>query len=217
MQGAEPQGLRQRKKEQTRQLIAETARRLFAERGFEQVTVAQVAREAEVAEQTVYNYFPRKEDLVYWRLESFEEELLAAVREREPGESALAAFWRWMLRPHGLLDGRPVGEELVAMARVIADSAALQAREQQVFQHFTQSLAELLASETGAEPDAVEPWVAANAVMGLHRALVAYARGRVLAGVRNPALARELRARAEEARSMLASGLESYAPGASRS
>ena len=67
------QGLRERKKLQTRELIAETARRLFAERGFEAVTVAEVARAADVAEKTVFNYFPTKEDLVYWRLESFEE------------------------------------------------------------------------------------------------------------------------------------------------
>ena len=69
-------GLRERKKQQTRQLIAETARRLFGERGFERVTVAEIARAAEVSEQTVFNYFPTKEDLVYWRLQSFEDELL---------------------------------------------------------------------------------------------------------------------------------------------
>ena len=69
-------GRRERKKQQMRAPIAETARRLFGERGFEGVTVAEVAREADVAEQTVYNYFPTKEDLVYWRLESFEERLL---------------------------------------------------------------------------------------------------------------------------------------------
>src|SRR5215216_6933916 len=82
-------GLRERKKQRTRQLIAETARRLFTERGFERVTVAEIARVAEVSEQTVFNYFPRKEDLVYWRLESFEDELLAAIRERAEGEPAL--------------------------------------------------------------------------------------------------------------------------------
>ena len=98
------------------------------------------------------------------------------------------------------------------MARVIAESAALRAREQQVFERYTASLADLLARDTGAEPGAIEPWVAANAVMGLHRALVHYARGRVLEGARNPELARDLRARAEEARAMLAAGLGDYAP-----
>ena len=60
-------GLRELKKEQTRQLIADTAWRLFADRGFDRVTVAEIAREAQVAEATVFNYFPTKEDLFYWR------------------------------------------------------------------------------------------------------------------------------------------------------
>src|SRR5260370_1122411 len=63
-------GLRELKKEQTRRLIADTAWRLFTERGFDQVSVAEVAREAQVAEATVFNYFPAKEDLFYWRLQS---------------------------------------------------------------------------------------------------------------------------------------------------
>src|SRR5262249_10990547 len=69
-------GLRERKKQRTRQLLSETARRLFSERGFEQVSIAEIAREAEVSEQTVFNYFPSKEDLVYSGLEAFEERLL---------------------------------------------------------------------------------------------------------------------------------------------
>src|SRR5438046_6742752 len=88
---AEP-GLRERKKQQTHQAIAEAAQQLFAKRGFEAVTVAEVAAAADVSEATVFNYFPTKEDLFYSGLESFEEELLSAIREREPGESVLAAF-----------------------------------------------------------------------------------------------------------------------------
>jgi len=87
-------GLRERKKQQTREVIAETARALFAERGFEAVRVSEVARAADVSEKTVFNYFPTKEDLVFWRLEAFEAEILGAVRDRAAGESALTAFRR---------------------------------------------------------------------------------------------------------------------------
>src|SRR5215204_4323368 len=99
-------GLRERKKQRTRQLIAETARRLFTERGFERVTVAEIARVAEVSEQTVFNYFPRKEDLVYWRMKSYQDELVTAIRERGSGESVLAAFSRFVRTPRGLLAAR---------------------------------------------------------------------------------------------------------------
>ena len=71
--------------------------RLFLERGFDQVSVAEVARAADVSEATVFNYFPTKEDLVYERMDAFEQELLAAVRERPEGESALRAFVRFIL------------------------------------------------------------------------------------------------------------------------
>src|SRR5579859_331706 len=96
-------GLRERKKERTRELIAATARRLFVERGFEEVRVAEIARAAEVSEATVFNYFPTKEDLLYSRLEAFEEELVSAVRERPPGVSVLAAFGQFLSVPRGLL------------------------------------------------------------------------------------------------------------------
>src|SRR5260221_10730903 len=90
-------GLRERKKQQTRELIADAARRLFAERGFEAVTVAQIAEAANVSEVTVFNYFPSKESLFYGGMEFFEEKLLDAVRGRAPGESVLEAFRRPVL------------------------------------------------------------------------------------------------------------------------
>src|SRR5262245_55431855 len=145
-------GLRERKKKQTRQAIAETARALFVDRGFAAVRVAEIARAAEVSEKTVFNYFPTKEDLVFWRLKAFEEEILGAVRSRARGESALAAFRRFVLTPRGLIDENdPAARELLmGITRMITSSPALMAREQQVFLAFTDSLARLLAEETGA-------------------------------------------------------------------
>ena len=203
-------GLRERKKEQTRRLIAETARRLFAERGFERVPVAEVARAAEVSEQTVFNYFPTKEDLVYWRLGSFEDELLATIRDREPGESVPAAFGRFVRAPRGMLASpdEEMQERLAGLAQMIAESPALLAREQQIFARYTDALAELLAAEQG--DDGVEPWVVANALMGVHRALVAYSRRRVVAGARQPRLARDVRAEADRALARLDAGLGDY-------
>jgi AcrR family transcriptional regulator len=206
-------GLRERKKEQTRQLIAETARRLFSQRGFERVTVAEVARAAEVSQQTVFNYFPTKEDLVYWRLQSFEDELLTTIREREPGEPALAAFGRFLLAQRGLLGKHDADarEQLAALTRMITESPALQAREQQIFAGYTASLAAVLAEETGADAADLRPWVAANAMMGLHRALVDHTRRRIVEGARHPRLGAEVRARGEEALALLDTGLGDYA------
>jgi len=203
---ADDLGRRERKKQQTRERIAETARGLFGERGFERVTVAEIAREADVAEQTVYNYFPTKEDLVYWRLESFEEALLGAVRDREPGESMPAAFGRWLLAQRGLLGETPLSPELVALTRMITESPSLLDRERQIFARYADSLAGLIAEETGAAPGDVVPVVTANALLGVHRALIDYARGRILEGARNPELKRDVRAQAEAALAALEAG-----------
>jgi AcrR family transcriptional regulator len=90
-------GLRERKKARTRQLIADTAARLFAERGYENVAVTDVAREAEVAEQTVYNYFPTKEQLVTDREQQVQDRLCDLIRARPPGVTPAAAVRDFVL------------------------------------------------------------------------------------------------------------------------
>src|SRR5256714_11691289 len=104
-------GLGELKKEQTRQVIADTAWRLFADRGFDKVTVAEIAREAQVAEATVFNYFRSKEDLFYSRFEAFSARMADAVRDRDPGEAALAAFRRALLQEGGLLAQAEAGDQ----------------------------------------------------------------------------------------------------------
>jgi AcrR family transcriptional regulator len=205
-------GLRERKKEQTRQLIADAARRLFGEHGFDAVTVVDVARAADVAPATVFNYFPTKEDLFYSGLEAFEEELLTTIRERPPGEAVLAAFGRFVLQERGLLSAKEpeAVERLAEIVRVVSDSPALLAREQQIFADYTASLAGLLVQETSTPPGSVEPWVVANALIGVHRAIIEYARKEVLAGTRNPTLVRRVRAQGRAALAALDRGLGDY-------
>jgi AcrR family transcriptional regulator len=205
---AEP-GLRERKKERTRQQIGEAAQRLFAERGFDAVTVAEVAREADVSVGTVFNYFPTKEELFYSGMESFEERLVEAVRGRDAGESVPAAFRDFVLAGTSRLAAEEVAELIASAASVIETSPALQARERQVVAEFTEQLTELIAEEQGA--GAVEAWAVANALMGVQRALVAHVRVRVLAGVKGRPLASDARTQGTRAFALLESGLADYA------
>jgi len=210
------QGLRERKKLQTRQLIADAAWALFSERGFDRVAVAEVARRADVSEATVFNYFPTKEDLLYHRMEAFEEDLLDAVRGRAAGESVVAAFGRFVLAPRGALASNDpaAAEQLATVTRVITASPALLAREREIFERFTAALAGLIAEEAGMEPDGVEPWVAANALLGVHRAMLDHVRRRALAGVPAKRIAREVRARGQRALALIERGLNQIDPGA---
>ena len=90
-------GLRERKKARTRQAIAAAAARLFAEHGYEQVAVSDVAREAEVSEQTVYNYFQTKEQLVTDYDQQVQLELSGLIRARAPGTTPAAAIRHFVL------------------------------------------------------------------------------------------------------------------------
>jgi AcrR family transcriptional regulator len=206
-------GLRDRKKQRTRQLLADTGRRLFSERGFEQVSVAEIARATEVSVATVFNYFPSKEDLVYSGLETFEQQMLGAIRERQRGQTAVAAFGEFILEPRGLLaaEDEAAARELTALTRMIAASPALLAREQQIFARYTEALARLIAEETSTAAGDLRPYVVANALIGVHRALISYVRERLGAGtIDRRQIARDVRERGEKALALLAEGVGDY-------
>jgi AcrR family transcriptional regulator len=206
---AEP-GLRERKKQRTRQQIADAAWRLFAVRGFEAVPVAEIARVAEVSEATVFNYFPTKEDLVFHRMEAFEDELLAAIRDRPKGESIVDAFGRFVLRPRGFLesDDQAATEGMHRVASVMSGSPSLQAREREILDRYTDTMASLIAEERGMSSDDPEPWVMANALIGVHRALVGYTRRQALDGVPNRRIARNVVTHGKRALAILGQGIE---------
>jgi AcrR family transcriptional regulator len=164
------ESLTQRKMRRTRQAIAGTARRLFTEHGFDQVTVAQIAAAAEVAEKTVYNHFPTKADLVFDADDSVLEQLLDAVRERAPGRSVLTAVRECLTRAATELgEGAPRAEQL-AFRRLVAASPTLRAHQRAMAARYEDALAEVLARETGADPGSAEPFVAAVALIGALRA-----------------------------------------------
>ncbi len=130
-------GLRETKKLATRQEIADRAMQLFAERGFDHVTVAEVAAAAGVSEKTVFNYFPTKEDLFFDEVPQREAALVDAVRGRKPGESVLGAVRRLQAAECPRL----CSPGFAVFARIIEESHALQARELEVMARFAQVLA----------------------------------------------------------------------------
>ena len=208
----EEPGLRERKKLRTRQLIADTARQMFAEHGFDAVPVAAVARAAEVSEATVFNYFPTKEDLVFQGMEAFETELLAAIRDRPAGEPIVAAFARFVLQPRGLLadeDGRPASY-LARVSKMIAASPALLSREREILARYTASLAALIAQDTAADPGDLRPWVVARALIGIHHSLIELVRRLLDEPTGQARLADEVRTRGRQALDLLEQGLADY-------
>ncbi|MGW6730467.1 TetR/AcrR family transcriptional regulator [Nocardia sp. NPDC055029] len=164
------QGLRARKKQQTREQISHKATELFLERGFDKVTIADVAAAADVAKMTVTNYFPRKEDLALDLGEVFAEQLAAVVRGREPGASALVALRGAYLAAVAAQDP-VIGFSGAPFAKMITDSPALTARLREFHEDREAALARALAEATGAAPDDITPRVAAAQLAGVHRVL----------------------------------------------
>jgi AcrR family transcriptional regulator len=194
-------GLRETKKLRTRQEIADAAMQLFATRGFDRVTVAEVAAFSGVSEKTVYNYFPTKEDLFYDEVPERAARLAEAIRRRKPGESILSA-----LRSLQLAEcPRLASPGFAHFARIIEESPALQAKELEVMACFSQVLTEAIQAELGvAERDAR---TAAGLLVSVHWQLFRAARKQALAGKHGPAALRRLRTDLDRAYQLLEHGL----------
>ncbi len=197
-------GLRELKKQRTRQEIADAALHLFAERGFDRVTVAEVAEAAGVSEKTVFNYFPTKEDLFFDEIDEKEAALLAAIHDRRPGESIPTALRRLQLTDCG----RMCTAGFAGFARIIEESLALRAKELEIMSRFTHVLTEAIERELGV--DDLEARVAASLLVGVHWQFFVTARQRSLAGRHGPAAAKRLRADLERAYDVLERGLGDF-------
>jgi AcrR family transcriptional regulator len=204
-------GLREQKRQETRARIVDAAADLFAERGFDDVSVLEIARRAGVVEKTVFNHFPMKEGLVFDADPPMRAALLDAVRRRPAGESVSAAAGSFVVAAVGMLGTPEAADGVAQMARVVRGSRTLQVREREILAELTDALAALIAEETDARSGQLEPWLAANAVVGLYASLLELARDRVLAGVSGAPLAAELRRRGGRGLSLLQFGLAGYA------
>ncbi|MEO3867833.1 TetR/AcrR family transcriptional regulator [Nonomuraea sp. B12E4] len=205
------EGLRERKKRETRQRIADIAMGLFMAKGFDNVTVAEVARTADVSVNTVFNYFSTKEDLFADRQDLAVDYPVQVVRGRAPGESVAAVFRRDVLdalETRHWRYGFNVGADL--FAKIVDDSPSLVARLREVHELRQQSLARALADEVRAEPDDLTPLLVASQVLNTTRLLSHSSVRRVLAGEPWESIGPDLRAQAERAFDLLESGIGDY-------
>jgi AcrR family transcriptional regulator len=170
--GAAPvkQSLRERKKLMTRQTLIDTAEEMFGERGFDNVTVAEIADAANVAAKTVFVYFPAKEDLVFHGEGAMAEILVARIREREPGQTPLDAVtdlltWKMSASRRGPVD------ELDRVLRTVGENPGLHARMRLMWERFELAVATELADETGQPPFSPEPRVAAAQIIVVFRTM----------------------------------------------
>ena len=194
-------GLRESKKLHTRQQIADEAMKLFALRGFDRVTVSEVAAAAGVSQKTVYNYFPTKEDLFFDEVPKREAALVEAIMGRAEGESILAALRRLQLAECPRL----CSPGFATFARIIEESTALQARELEVMARFARVLSGAIQAELGV--DERDARIAAGLLISVHRQVFSRARKQALVGTSGPAAVKRLRADLQRAYELLEHGL----------
>ncbi len=211
MSGEVPQGLRERKKRATREAIAATARRLFAERGFDAVTVAEVAAAADVAEKTVFNHFATKEDLVFAGGETRLAQLQADIAQRPPGTSVLDVF---RANSEAMLEAIAAGsnetKDSLVVPRIVRDSPALQERLAAGWAREADTLVAAIAETTAADSDDLVPAVVARALAWTLITIFRAAFDGLLADEDPERLAARLRPQAARAYDRLAAGLGDY-------
>ncbi len=166
-------GLRERKKQQTRLQISNIATGLFIQRGFDQVTLAEVAEAANVSVNTIFNYFATKEELFFDRAEEVLEEPSRIVRERRPGESVADAMYRAGregLRAQDSVFTR--ASYVKPFFATVEASPALKLHLRALFDEAEDRLTRTLIAETHAGPEDPTPRAVATMLIGQQRMLI---------------------------------------------
>ena len=207
--GAQPEGLRARKKRVAREAIAATARRLFAERGFDRVTVAEIAAAADVTEKTVFNHFPTKVDLAFAGREQGIAQLVASITERPPGTSVLDVF---RALTSAVFDNFvvPGDEDLLAVAKIIRHSPTLQERLTVGWEAGSEAITAAIAATSGAADGDLVPGIVARTLWFTHRSIFLLALQGLQAEEDREQLVARLRVAADRVYDQLAEGLGEY-------
>jgi AcrR family transcriptional regulator len=159
-------GLRERKKQQTREAIHRAAMKLFAERGFEATTIADIAAAADIAPRTFFSYFASKEEAVFAKFEAAFADFDKSLSERPAGTTALDALREWLRRT--ATEYSDDVEHAKLEARLRRESPAVAACDLQHMRRFERRLADAVGEDLGEPPDALQPrLVAAAAVAAL--------------------------------------------------
>ncbi|MFE5918148.1 TetR/AcrR family transcriptional regulator [Streptomyces sp. NPDC056468] len=206
------EGLRERKKRETRQRISDIATGLFLEHGFVTVTIAEVAEAADVSVNTVYNYFPAKEDLFFDRSAGVVDQLSRWVRGREDGEPAVRAVLRELraeveaVSPRiGLLEGYD------RFMRCIQEAPPLRSRLWSMQQEIHDHLASTLREETGADAADPLPGLIAGQIAWIHQTVFVRI-GQEMAAGRNPGkVSREMLVLLDDIEELLGEKVLNYA------
>lgn len=203
-------GLRERKKLQTRQAIAQAAAKLFAQRGFDSVTVDDVARAADVSRQTVFNYFPSKEQMLFDRDAEIEAALLAAVRDRANGTSLVSAFRAhtraFWIRLESILSQGPLPQ---GFWEIVESSPALRDYAEATFARHARTIARQLAAERDRPEDDPVCHAQARALCGVNAAILTFGLHRLTRGDNPRSVIHVTLTQADHAYDLLEHGLES--------
>ncbi|WLQ40622.1 TetR/AcrR family transcriptional regulator [Streptomyces laculatispora] len=206
------EGLRERKKRQTRQHLSDVATGLFLERGFDAVTIAEVARAADVSVNTVYNYFPAKEDLFLDRSRGIVDRLSRYVRGRDKGESAADAVLRELrIQVEGVSPAVGLMEGYERFMRVIEGADGLKARLWHVQQEALRHLEATLLEESGAEPGDSAPVLVAGQLSWVHGTLMGYIGREMAAGRRAAEVSRDALVLLDDIEDLLGEKVLNYA------
>lgn len=206
------EGLRERKRRLTRQLISDVATVLFATRGFDNVRVSEVAERVGVSEKTVYNYFPTKESLVLDRADEDTERLARALRERRPDESLTQTVVRALKEDAAWAASAPdeVLSFIPAFQEMIDTTPALRAAWLEIQDRLASVAQEELAAIAEVDPSAPEPKVAGRALAGLVEVMFDAQIRHIRAGLRGAELRQAVDEDLERAARLLDAGLWSF-------